>query len=69
MKNFLVFMGYNYYPSGGWDDFYASFDTYDDAISEVKKEALNRDWVQIVDMQSTRVTTFSRWDILNDKIS
>ena len=69
MKNFLVFMGYNYYPSGGWHDFYASFDTYDDAISEVKKEALNRDWVQIVDMQNTRVTTFSRWDILNDKIS
>jgi len=69
MKNFLVFTGFNYYPSGGWNDFWASFDTYEEALAELKKEPRNRDWFQIVDMENTRVTTRSRWDILNDKIS
>lgn len=31
MKRFLVFAYDRYYPSGGWNDFKDSFDTYEEA--------------------------------------
>ncbi len=32
MKNFLVFVGANYYPAGGMEDFVGDFDTVAEAI-------------------------------------
>lgn len=47
MKRFLLFVGRQYYPVGGWDDFVGSYDTLkeaEDALLGVRK-----DWWQIVD--------------------
>ena len=50
MKNFLVFAGINYYPSGGVKDFKKSFDTEREALLYVaNKHGEYLDWWQIVD--------------------
>lgn len=45
MKQFLLFGGDNYYPSGGWGDFKGSFDT----VSEAVESRGGGDWWHIVD--------------------
>lgn len=48
---YLLFIGYDYYPSGGWDDFKGSFKTIGEAkvaASELSKDDYY-DWYQIVD--------------------
>lgn len=37
-KRFLVFAYYNYYPSGGMNDFQKSFDTYEEAEEYIRLE-------------------------------
>lgn len=44
-KRFAVFSYYEFYPSGGWSDFEASYDTLEDAMREENKS-------QIVDLQT-----------------
>jgi hypothetical protein len=47
MKNYLVFYGNFYYPSGGMDDFLKDYDLLDDAIdalNEHNQELNNGDW-------------------------
>lgn len=48
MKNYLVFYGENFYPSGGWLDFCGSFDS----IEKVSEYIESRDpclaWAHIV---------------------
>lgn len=39
---YLLFLGDNYYPSGGWDDFVNYFDTLYDAINHIK--TFDPDW-------------------------
>lgn len=39
MKRFLAFGGEHYYPHGGMDDFSGSYDTKEEAISVLVKEA------------------------------
>lgn len=41
MKQFLVFYGSIYYPSGGMDDFIGDYDNIDDAIAAVNKAAFD----------------------------
>ena len=36
MKNYLVFLGDNYYPCGGMRDFKEDFDTLDDAKNHIE---------------------------------
>lgn len=55
MKRFLLFWGYDYYPSGGWYDFKGSFDSLD-AAKEVLLQRqpdgfreCDGDWAHIVD--------------------
>jgi hypothetical protein len=36
MKNFLVFLGDNYYPCGGMRDFEGDFDTLDEAKQHIE---------------------------------
>lgn len=47
MKRFLLFVGSNYHPEGGWDDFFDDFDT----IEEAENTAFNFgfEWYHIVD--------------------
>lgn len=65
MKRYLLFVGYNYYPSGGWDDFVNSYDTVEEAMLAVndketpyfKQDAFlsypktigNVDWWHVID--------------------
>jgi hypothetical protein len=50
MKQFLLFAGYHYYPSGGWDDFSNSYDTVKEAAIAYQKTGT--DWGQVVDLTS-----------------
>lgn len=49
IKRWAVFAGENYYPCGGMGDFQASFDTQEEA--ETFSKGLNRDWIEIEDME------------------
>ncbi len=58
MKRFLLFGGENYYPQGGFNDFIAEFDTYDEArkaAAYIKRDYSSKynsyavDWTDIVD--------------------
>ena len=48
MKRFLIFAGLEYYPMGGWGDFYDSAETVEDALEKLAHAQCN-DWWQIVD--------------------
>ena len=58
MKRYLVFAGFNYYPSGGWDDFVDAFSTLEEAqASAISCQSRGEsggsfDWVQIVDCET-----------------
>ena len=57
MKNFLVFMGQNYYPNGGWDDFIDSFNTDEEASHYIHERAPGyANWAQVVDTTTTPPT-------------
>lgn len=47
MKRYLVFKFNTYYPEGGWSDFAASFDTFDEALEFLV--GIRHDHEQIVD--------------------
>jgi hypothetical protein len=47
LKRYLLFAGFDQYPSGGWFDFEGDFDVIDDAI--VTLQGISRDWWYIVD--------------------
>ena len=56
MKQFLLFAGDHFYPSGGWGDFKNSFDTVEEAQEGAADElAGNSDWWQIVDITTGKV--------------
>lgn len=61
IKRFVVFRGDYYYPSGGWDDFAASFDTVEEALeftrtpNVVNRIVLHYDWYQIIDLNTGKV--------------
>lgn len=52
MKRFLLF-SYDYYPEGGWRDFYDSFDTLEDAHEASQTLTLNL-W-HIVDSKTWKI--------------
>jgi hypothetical protein len=66
MKYFLLIAGENYYPSRHTGDWIGCFETYEEALSQVKVERYNfkghacesytvngneRDWYEIVDLR------------------
>ena len=53
---FAVFAGYNYYPSGGWDDFVGMYPTPEEAVAA--GHAAPGDWAQVVDL-----TTLEKIDL------
>ena len=60
---FLVFCGYDYYPKGGWNDFYGETDRYEEAVrlalSAYDPEAApiqkKFSWWQIVDTLKNKI--------------
>lgn len=54
MKTIFLFAGHHYYPSGGINDFVASFDTKEEAEKYVqnKKEtnSWRKEWYDVVDI-------------------
>lgn len=66
--NFLLFAGYNYYPSGGWDDFKGSFSSREEAIKYAKGLA-DYDWVQVVNLQTESSESFTTKELTYREIS
>ena len=59
MKNFALFAGDEYYPSGGMDDLVGRFDSVEEAVDfacthEDPATGYGYDWYQVVDL-----TTFT----------
>jgi hypothetical protein len=52
-NRFVLFAGDDYYPSGGWDDFVASYETFGDALRQAAN--IERDWWQIVDLEGGNI--------------
>ena len=45
---FAVFAGYNYYPSGGWNDFKGVYETFEQAFNVA--ETIEGDWAHVVNL-------------------
>jgi hypothetical protein len=53
MKQFLLFAGYNYYPTGGWYDFQGSYATLEEAREAAASWPRAKDnWWHIIDNQT-----------------
>lgn len=58
-KKFLLFVGYHYYPEGGWNDFECFAETHEGAIEKMKSFIVFRnnhryspDWWQIINLET-----------------
>lgn len=52
-KQYLVFAGYGYYPSGGWSDFQEAFDDREEAIEQAKLLRMDiYDWSHVVNLET-----------------
>lgn len=67
VKRFLVFGFDSYYPAGGWNDFKASFDSYEEAVAWINGDlrdpdepsrGSNSDYYQVVALNTSEVTDF-----------
>lgn len=61
MKRYIVFAGSDYYPAGGWDDHFGSFDSVYEGLEALKPYSY--DWWHIVDSDTGKEV---RIDELND---
>lgn len=50
MKRYLLFVGIDYYPCGGWGDFEGSFHTIEEAREQINREW--GEWYEIVDTEA-----------------
>ena len=48
MKDYLVFLGENYYPYGGWEDFRGDFDSLEEGLNYIKSQDSSYEWAHIV---------------------
>lgn len=46
---FLLFYGSNYYPEGGWNDYYGSYDSIDAAKDKIIADNMDNDSLKFVD--------------------
>ncbi len=47
-SKYLVFMGDDYYPSGGWDDFVCYFNTIEEAREYLESQDCDYKWAHVV---------------------
>lgn len=60
MKRYLLFMGDQYYPLGGWDDFKTSFDREENCYGFILEQTVRTyDWWQIVDSHTGKIVNKS----------
>jgi hypothetical protein len=60
MNRYLLFAGYDYYPSGGWNDFRGDFENLDVAVDQARqgdkmwgaKSRRDWDWWHVIDIQT-----------------
>lgn len=50
MKRYMLFAGWDYYPSGGMRDFVGSYDTFDEAREDAL--GMTGDWWHILDIET-----------------
>lgn len=67
MKQYLLFFGHDYYPSGGWSDLHSSYDTEDQAFHAALELATTEDqrrthWWHVVDTENMQVCSCHRND-------
>lgn len=65
MKRFLVFRGDHYYPSGGWNDFYASYEKVEDALTASESLVTSKaaDWSHVIDIETGERITYADEDL------
>ena len=56
MKRYLLFGFDQYYPEGGWNDFMASFDYWEDAVSAAQEKP-TRNYYHVIDSVDGRKVT------------
>jgi hypothetical protein len=60
-KRYLLFVGMNYYPSGGWEDYKSSHETAEEAETEgkrlLKEDKMWSDWYHVVDLETGRMVS------------
>jgi len=69
MKQYLLFLGENYYPYGGWKDFHGEFDSVKEAKQFVADNPTFEDnghrakmsWAQIVDTTINKIVSVYKW--------
>jgi hypothetical protein len=66
VKRFLLFSFNTYYPSGGWQDFFGSFDSVDAAkvgYSECKDDNCDErpEWAHIIDTETETIVAEGRY--------
>jgi hypothetical protein len=64
-KRYLLFVGTDYYPEGGWDDFVAAFPDQAAADAEgirMTTEPNNRGtWWHVVDLSTLKIVSLGTW--------
>ena len=58
-KNYIIFAGTQYYPGGGWKDFYSFADTFENAIS-IYREALSIGSQSGIDWDGVSINNYPR---------
>jgi hypothetical protein len=48
VKDYLVFLGDNYYPWGGWEDFRGYFDSLEESLNYIKSQDAGYTWAHVV---------------------
>lgn len=67
IKRFVVFMGDNYYPFGGWGDHRGDYDTLEEAKKFAESQRLPQDdrapfvdWAHVVDLHTGQELSLAR---------
>ena len=57
---YIIFSGMNYYPSGGWEDFFDTADTLKEAKISYENGITINGWAHVVDM-SNKTIILNSW--------
>jgi hypothetical protein len=62
MKQYLLFAGMTYYPSGGWKDYVESFDSIEEAEARYRADYEDEyyNWYHVVDLHTYEIVKSSR---------
>ena len=55
LKRFLLFAGDTYYPSGGWDDYKATYATRRATVKAVNRWSTKGGWAHAVDSETGEI--------------